>query len=102
MMDYIAFSTIDECFGQFTTKSEITSVNASLQLALLWAEQRLKNQPFPSRIGSLHLSRPEDIVACVLLGQECNGLKTRSEAYFLDDENNICGVIKDIETFVFG
>ena len=87
--------------GLFSSESEVMSVDASLQLALLWAEHRLNKSTVPMSIESLCLSRPKDIVSCVLVGKEVLGFKARSEAYFLDKENEICGVVKGIETVAF-
>ena len=72
--------------GVFTAESEVMSVDASLQLALLWSEQKMNKATVPMSIESFVLSRPEDIVSCVLLGRGIFGSKARSEAYFLDKE----------------
>ena len=52
-------------------------------------------------IESFVLSRPKDIVSCVLLGKGIFGAKSRSEAYFLDKENEVCGIVRGIETVAF-
>ena len=101
MIQSVAFSAMDECLGEFSSESELMSVDASLQLALLWSEQKMNKATVPMSIKSLVLSRPKDIVSCVLLGKGIFGSKARSEAYFLDKENEVCGIVRGIETVAF-
>jgi len=101
MIQSVTFSATDECLGVLTSESEVMSVDASLQLALLWSEQKMSKATIPMSIESFVLSRPKDIVACVLLGKGIFGSKARSEAYFLDKENEVCGIVRGIETVAF-
>ena len=81
-------------------QSDMLAKDAGLQMALLWTEKRLSSKSLPIGVRSIRQFSNQKVVRGILVGEKASAMKAVSDAYLLDDHNQVVLEMKGIETFV--
>jgi hypothetical protein len=83
-------------------QSTMLAMDAALQLALVWTKQRSGIASLPTSIEKIEKYTDTPVVAIVLEGKKSKDVSALTDAYLLDDNDNIVMKIQGISTYMVG
>ncbi|MBM75104.1 MAG: hypothetical protein CMK59_06870, partial [Proteobacteria bacterium] len=99
VLDSVSGLSLEGAEAEIIHRTELSDLDAALQLALLWTEQQLGKESVPMSIAEIRFGTEAPGVKCQLKGRSQKTRKAISDAMLLDKDGVVVAQLLGIETY---